>query len=110
MPSTTELRKAIAPLIDSDNPTDAPTAYYALYHDPNRSNLAVRFEASGIHAAGFAGRFQTGLDLFRPVVVLKCQQPEIAADLLQEVLVVGRPYILFSNANQLPLIGGSLEV
>jgi hypothetical protein len=110
MASVQELRRVIEPLFEPDSPAEAPTAYYALYHDPNRSHIAIRYEASGKQAAGFAGRFQTGIDLFRPVIVMKCNEPESAADLLHEILVVGRPYILFSNLNQLPLVGGSLEV
>ncbi len=102
-------RALIAPLLDSSNPADAPTAYYALYHDPNRSNLFVRTDAEG-RAVGFVGRFQTGIDLFRPVIVMRCWQPEVAADLLSQALVTGRPYLLFSSANQLPMVGGSLQI
>jgi ribosomal protein S18 acetylase RimI-like enzyme len=50
------------------------------------------------------------LDLFRPVVVLRCWRAEVAADLLAEALTVGRPYIFFSNLNQLSLSGGSLQI
>ncbi len=109
MPSVREQRTYIAPLLDITSPADAPTAYYALYHDANRSNLFVRMDASK-RAVGFVGRFQTGLDLFRPVITMRCWQAEIAADLLAEACVVGRPYLLFSNLNQLALVGGSLEV
>lgn len=104
-----EQRRALSSLFDISSPNEAPTAYYALYHDTNRSQLALNKDAEG-RATGFAGRFQTGIDLFRPVVSLRCPNAEIAADLLAKVLIVGRPYILFCNVNQLALTGGSLQL
>jgi ribosomal protein S18 acetylase RimI-like enzyme len=103
-----EQRARIAPLLDTTSPADAPTAYYALYHDPNRSSLYVQTDAEG-QAIGFVGRFQTGVDLFRPVVCLRCPTPEVAADLLAQALIVGRPYLLFSGLDQLPMVGGSMQ-
>ena len=97
-------RALIAPLFDPNSAADAPTAYYALYHDPARSTLAVR------QGEGFVGRFQTGIDLFRPVVVMRCFAPEPAADLLEEALVVARSYVFFASLSQLSLIGGSLAL
>jgi hypothetical protein len=109
MTTLREQRVLIEPLLDTSSPTDAPTAYYGLYHDPNRSTLFVRQNTEG-RAVGFVGRFQTGVDLFRPVICMRCWQPEVAADLLAESLVGGRPYIFFSNLNQLPMVGGSLQI
>lgn len=96
-------------LIDASNIVDAPTAYYALYHDPKRAELRVKLRPSG-RAEGFAGRFQTGYDLFRPLVTLRARTPETSADLLADLLIPDRPYIFFATANQLPLIGGSFEI
>ncbi len=82
--------------------TDAPTAYYALYHDPVRSALAI-----GVND-GFVGRFQTGIDLFRPLIAMQCYAPEPAANLMAEVLTAGRSYLFFAALSQLPFVGGSL--
>jgi hypothetical protein len=109
MTTLREQRILLEPLLDTSSPADAPTAYYGLYHDPNRSHLFLRLNSEG-RAVGFVGRFQTGVDLFRPVICMRCWQPEIAADLLAESLVGGRPYIFFSNINQLPMVGGSLQI
>lgn len=109
MTTLREQRVLIEPLLDTSSPADAPTAYYGLYHDPNRSALFVRQNTEG-RAVGFVGRFQTGVDLFRPVICMRCWQPEVAADLLAESLISGRPYIFFSNLNQLPMVGGSLQI
>jgi hypothetical protein len=104
-----DARESLQKILDVTNPADAPTAYYALYHDPKRSALFVRRDEHG-ETVGFVGRFQTGIDLFRPVVTLRCWQPEVAADLLAEALIPGRPYLIFSNLNQLPMVGGSMQV
>jgi len=70
-------------LLDRDSAADAPTVYYALYHDPNRSALLSRMTRMG--GLGFVGRFQTGIDLFRPVIAMRCWQAEIAAQLLAKL-------------------------
>lgn len=104
-----ESRRLARQLLDDTSPADAPTAYYALFHPPQRSSLFVQFADSG-RVVGFAGRFQTGIDLFRPLVTLRCTTPECAADALAEALTPERPYIFFANLNQLPLVGGSMRV
>ena len=109
MPTLREQRKLVERLLDPKSPADAPTAYYALYHDAQRSALFVRTDAEG-RAVGFAGRFQTGVDLFRPVVVTRCPDAEMVADLLAEALTVGRPYIFFGDASQLTLAAASLQI
>jgi ribosomal protein S18 acetylase RimI-like enzyme len=103
-PSLAAQRAQLADLFDLHSPIDAPTAYYVLYHDPARSALWSR---SG---EGVVGRFQTGIDLFRPLVTMRCRTPEGAADLLAEALVPGRPYVFFAPLGQLSLIGGSLTI
>lgn len=91
------------------NASEAPTTYYALYHDARRSILFLGPDQSPA-LTEFVGRFQTGIDLFRPVIAMRCRRAESAADLLAEACVVGRPYVFFSNINQLPLLGGSMQV
>lgn len=111
MPAMTihDQRRLVRQLLDDASPSDAPTAYYALFHPAGRSTLVTRADDQGC-ALGFAGRFQTGLDLFRPLVTLGSRSAEVAADLLAELLQPGRPYILFADATQLPLVGGSVRI
>jgi hypothetical protein len=104
-----EQRTLVRRLLDDSSAADAPTAYYALFHDPTRSTLSIKQDESG-QVLGFAGRFQTGIDLFRPLVTLRCQDAEIAADLLAQALIPEHPYILFTSLNQYPLVGGSFEI
>jgi len=103
-PSLAVLRAQLAAQFDLHSPIDAPTAYYALYHDPVRSVLRVAADGD------FVGRFQTGIDLFRPLVTMRCHSPETAADLLSEVLTPGRPYVFFAPLGQLSMVGGSLTL
>jgi hypothetical protein len=84
-PSLRDQRRLIETFVDAHSPTDAPTAYYGLFHDPARSALFPR------EGEGFVGRFQTGIDLF-------------------QALTVGRQYLFFANLNQLSLVGGSLAL
>lgn len=107
--SLSEQRRIVRRLVDDSSPKDAPTAYYALFHDPQRSRL---FTATGDNGSpyGFVGRFQTGLDLFRPLVTMVCRNAEVAEDLFAQALVPGRPYIFFANLNQLPLAGSTLHL
>lgn len=102
-------RTQIRRLLDDASAADAPTAYYALFHDPTRSKLVTCVDGSG-QVTGFAGAFQTGIDLFRPVVTMCCPDASCAADVLHRVLTVGRPYILFARSDQLALAGGSLRI
>ena len=104
-----EKRQQVRQLLDDSSPADAPTAYYALFHPAARSSLFTRVNGNG-RVQGFLGQFQTGIDLFRPLITLACRDAEIAADLMAEALTPGRPYILFANLNQLPLVGGSLRI
>ncbi len=104
-----EQRTLVRRLLDDSSAADAPTAYYALFHDPARSTLFTAQDSAG-QVVGFAGRFQTGIDLFRPLVTLICQGAEIAADLLAQALAPEHPYILFTGLSQYPLVGGNFEI
>jgi hypothetical protein len=104
-----EQRSLARRLLDDADAADAPTTYYALFHDPARSTLFTQQDNTG-RVLGFVGRFQTGIDLFRPLVTLRCENAEIAADLLAQALAPERPYILFASLSQYPLVGGSFEI
>jgi len=107
--SLTEGRDLLRRHAEPNDPVDAPTNYYALYHPANKSALYVQTDEAHF-ITGFVGTFQTGIDLFRPLVTIRADTPETAADLMADALTVGRPYLLFANVNQLPLVGGSLEI
>jgi hypothetical protein len=85
------LRLKVRPLLHFSAPGDALYVYYAFYHDPRRTRLYVHEDTSG-HADGFAAVCQTGKRLFQPTVALRTQAAEVAAELLHQALVPGRPY------------------
>jgi len=86
-------RKAIRPLLAPSDPEDALTAYYALYHDPRRTQITLRHTPSG-GVDGFVAVCQTGHDLFRPLVVIRAADEDAAGELLCQALGPGRPYYL----------------
>ncbi len=95
-------RLLIKQILDEKDPADAPTAYYALDLPPARRKLAIEQDEQS-QRVGFAVRCQTGFDLFRPLVTMRCFGPHIAARLLAALLEVGRPYIFFARRDQFPL-------
>lgn len=86
-----EERRALRPLLSPHDPADALASYYALWHDPKRTQLLVRRNAQG-NADGFVAVCQTGADLFRPLVTLRAPDANSAGQLLREALVPHRPY------------------
>ena len=107
--SVYESRQAILSILDVNKPVDAPTVYYALDYPADRTELAVEKDAQG-RAVGFVARCRTGLDLFRPLVTMRCFAPVVAARLLAQVLAPGHSYIFFARRDQLTLIKGLMEV
>ena len=77
-------------------PGDALYAYYAFYHDRDRTELHVHEDRRGT-ANGFVAVCQTAQRLFQPTVVLRTPDVEVAADLLREALEPGRPYHLVTT-------------
>ncbi len=107
--SLSEHRRYARQLLDDTSPKDAPTAYYMLFHDPARSTLHTIFDEQG-KTEGAVGIFQTGQDLFRPLLTMVCHNAAVAQRLMKKTLVAGRPYIFFANVNQLPLVGDDLQL
>lgn len=83
------LRSSVAPLL-SARPGDAVAAYYALEHDARRVRLFVEPTAGPPRA--FAAVCQTGLDLFRPLIVMR-GEGELLRRALAQALGPGRPYM-----------------
>lgn len=83
------LRSSVAPLL-SARPGDAVAAYYALEHDTRRVRIVVE-PATGPSRA-FVAVCQTGLDLFRPLVVMRGDGEPLRRALAQ-ALAPGRPYL-----------------
>jgi GNAT superfamily N-acetyltransferase len=88
-------RTAIRPLLAPSDPEDALAAYYALEHDPRRTQLTLH-RARGGDVDGFVAVCQTGQDLFRPLVVIRAPNADVAGDLFRRALIPERSYYLIA--------------
>ncbi|HKZ69247.1 MAG TPA: GNAT family N-acetyltransferase [Anaerolineales bacterium] len=109
MTTLAEQRTAIRHLLNELSPADAFTAYYALYHDPRRTTLFLHNDPGG-WVDGFIARAQTGLDLFRPVAVLRAAAVHTAIDLLRTGLAPNRPYYMVAPLPLSHVINRTLTV
>jgi hypothetical protein len=93
MPNTNldTARALIAPLLTSQ-PADALASYFALEHDARRTRITTRANAQG-RAVAFVAVCQTGMDLFRPLAVMRGDDPAALRDALREALSPGRQYL-----------------
>lgn len=85
-------------------PGDALAVYYALYHDPGRTQLWLHFDAAG-RVNGLVAVCQTGFNLFQPTVVLRATDAEVAVRSLDQALHPGRPYDVVTT----PALGPALQ-
>ncbi len=99
----TAQRMSIATLL-TPKPVDAVAWYFALEHEARRSKLFLKQDAQG-RAIAFAAVCQTGLDLFRPLVVLRGDDSAALRAILQEALQARRQYLF----NALPSNKPDLE-
>jgi GNAT superfamily N-acetyltransferase len=86
-----EKRRAIRRLLSPTDPADALTSYYALWHDPRRTQLTLHTGAQG-RVDGFLTVSQTGADLFQPLVTLHAPHLDAVGELVSAALAPGRPY------------------
>lgn len=98
-----EKRRAIRPLLSPTDPGDAITSYYALWHDPRRTQLTVHYDGQG-HADAFVVVSQTGADLFRPLITLRVPDEAVAAELLTAALAPNRTYQVITPARSAMLL------
>lgn len=90
-------------------PADALASYFTLEHDPRRVRLHVRTNAEG-RTTAFVAVCQTGMDLFRPLVVMRAVDSAVLRELLREALQPGRHYLLSAPPSLLPDIAAECEV
>ncbi len=86
-----EKRRALRPLLSPADPADALASYYALWHDPRRTQIGLHHDAQG-RVDGFIAVCQTGIDLFRPLVTFRAPDEAAAGELFRAVLAPDHPY------------------
>jgi GNAT superfamily N-acetyltransferase len=88
---------------------DALYAYYALYHDPQRTQLTIHEDADG-HTDAFAAVCQTGQRLFQPTVALRARHEHAAVDVLRRALIPGRPYYVITTLDLMDTVAQVVDV
>ena len=100
---TTDERSIVTRLINPRTATDAQAAYYALEHPPERVALFGYFVQEDV-LSGFMTIAQTGIDLFRPLVVPFTGSDESLLQLLRDGLPENRPHLIYVPIEQAPLL------
>jgi L-amino acid N-acyltransferase YncA len=88
-------QRTSAAMLLTAKPSDALTSYFALEHDEKRTKLTVREDARG-RTLAFVAVCQTGIDLFRPLVIARRDDSVAVQDALKAALTPRRQY-LFST-------------
>ena len=110
-------RRAIRRLIDENNPADAMAAYYAFYHDDDRTSIITDPESldptnSTERAKGYVAISRTGIDLFRPLLTarLPIEDLDASSQLLKRALPSGNEAFIVCPIQYDPLIRAIFEV
>ena len=109
VPTLEQQRSEARYLLNDRFPSDAFAAYYTLYHDPRRTDIFLNYDQLNI-VNGFLTRAQTGLDLFRPVAVVRAVNDQVAASLFETGLHANRPYYLIAPLTLGMVINRALTV
>jgi ribosomal protein S18 acetylase RimI-like enzyme len=110
MMTLAEKKRAIRPLLHEHDPVDAISAYYAYYHDDNKTNI-ILFPPETRPATGYLCFSRTGIDLFRPLVTMRLPNaPDDAAALFYNAMPPGTDVIISAPANYLPLLSAFFEI
>lgn len=92
-------RQQLAGLLDPESAGDALAAYYALHHPRERVRLFGYAAPTG-EPLGFLAVAQTGLDLFRPLLVPFVAKRDILHRLLGDALRPGQTFLLHIPSEQ----------
>jgi GNAT superfamily N-acetyltransferase len=90
-------------------PGDALAVYYALYHDPGRTQLWLH-SGGDEGVDGLVAVCQTGFHLFQPTVVLRARDAGVAVTLLRHALYPGRPYYAVTTPTLEPALRALLRL
>ena len=94
-----EERQKLRNLVDIHSASDAMAAYYGLEHPEERVKL-FGYYPSGHVLSGFMAVANTGVDLFRPLVIPFAATAEAMRTLIASALDPGRPYLIYLPIEQ----------
>ena len=104
-----EDRALLEPLLNQRSASDAIITYYALKHPVHKVNLVAALGSGGVPTS-FLVSAQTGMDLFRPLVIPFVASSEALNQLLDIALVPDRPFILQMPIEQKAWLDSSFEL
>jgi GNAT superfamily N-acetyltransferase len=104
-----EQRRSIRHLLSPTDSADALASYYALWHDPRRTQLAVHRDSQG-RVDGYVAVSQTGADLFRALVTFRAPNEGAVPGMLSAVLTANRPYHLMAPLTMASAVRDTLEI
>jgi ribosomal protein S18 acetylase RimI-like enzyme len=102
-------QRALAAQLLTTGPADALTWYFALEHDARRTRLHVHRDPTGRPLA-FVAVCQTGLDLFRPLVVMRGDDSTALRQALRDALSPRRQYLFNAQPSARPDLAAVCEL
>jgi RimJ/RimL family protein N-acetyltransferase len=96
-------QRALVEQLLTPAPSDAVSWHFALEHDTQRTRLHVLIDSSGRPSA-FVAICQTGLDLFRPFVVMRGRDESALREALRTALTPGRSYLFSALPSDRPAL------
>jgi hypothetical protein len=94
-----ESRDNLRMLLDVRSAADALASYYALFHDCSRVQL-YGYYPNAENLSGFLTIAQTGIDLFRPLVIPFAGTRQGLQELVKAAVLPGRRYLVYLPVEQ----------
>jgi hypothetical protein len=104
-----EDRALLEPLLNQRAASDAIITYYALKHPARKVNLFAALGSRGVPTS-FLVLAQTGIDLFRPLVIPFVASSDVLNQLLDIAIAPDRPFILQMPLEQKDWLDSSFEL
>lgn len=104
-----ENRETLASLLDLRSASDSVLAYYVLDHPAQKVKIYASYAANG-RLNGFLISAQTGLDLFRPLVLISASSRETAITLLKNFMMPPKSILIQVPLDQREWIESLLEL
>lgn len=100
-----EQRQAMRHLLDEHNPADAMAVHFAFYYADNKTALRP-FPPDAHQAEGYVSFSRTGIDLFRPLVMMRLpvHNMQRSAEMIYDTLQPDTPVILNIPEHYAPLV------
>lgn len=103
------MQRVLARQLLTSTPADALCWNFALEHDPQRTRLHVSTDSNGRPLA-FVAACQTGLDLFRPLVVMRGEDAAALREALYATLTPGRRYLFSVQPSIRPILAEQCDL